>query len=255
MRKIIFLLFLFLIPLAFASKTETTKVLHINDSATVYGKTLTVLGSDASGKLKVDVDGVVGIVRPGINRTTSINEMYIEILNFTYVDEETIDTILKITVEFKCGDDGCNASETSISCCTDCGCEGNLKCINNICQKEECVIDSDCDDNNPCTVDKCSTVPPRTCSNTLIVNCVHNDSCCPDVCDSKTDNDCAEVVEEEEEIVEEQVGQPPVVEEPQKEPEKVAETDLTPKKQKGIFIMLSVALLIVLIGFFILIKK
>lgn len=253
MRRAIFFLFLILLPLAFASKTETTKVLNINGTATVYGKTLTVLGSDYSGKLKVNVDGVVGIVKPGVNRTSNVNGMYVEILNFTYVDEETIDTILKIIVNDECGDDACNITESMQICCTDCGCEGNLKCIDNICTKEECVINADCDDNNPCTVDACSDTPPRICSNTLITQCVNNDTCCPDFCDSKTDNDCEEVIEEE--IVEEQVERPPVVEEPKvEEPKKVAE-GVEEKKQKGIFIMVGVALLVVIIGFFIFVRK
>ncbi|MCG2718297.1 MAG: hypothetical protein L6408_05615, partial [Nanoarchaeota archaeon] len=175
MRKIIFLLFLVLIPLAFAdvSKTETSTALDINDTFTVHGKTLTILSAERTGKLKVSVDGVEGIVRPGTNRTSNVNEMFIEILNFTYVDSEDIEAILEATVLLECGDDWCNNTETSISCCTDCGCEGNMKCFDNICQVEDCILDFDCDDDNLCTVDECSTTPPRTCSNTLVVNCVN----------------------------------------------------------------------------------
>lgn len=255
MRRAIFVLFFLLIPLAFA-KTETTKVLNINDTATVYGKTLTVLSADVSGKLKVSVDGVEGIVKPGVNRTSNVNEMFIEILNFTYIDEEYVETILKVVVNYECGDNACDLTETKQSCCTDCGCEGNLKCIDNICMKEDCVIQADCDDNNPCTVDKCSDTPPRTCSNTLITKCVNDDGCCLEDCSAEKDNDCVteekveghveEGKEEKAEIVKEEVE----VEEP-----KVEKEALITEEERGILIMAGVALFVVIIGFFVFTKK
>ncbi|MDP2908567.1 MAG: hypothetical protein Q8N77_02055 [Nanoarchaeota archaeon] len=252
MKKAIIFLFLVLIPLVFAAKTETTKELNINDTATVYGKTLTVLSASSMGQLRVSVDGVEGIVRPGINRTTDINEMYIEILNFTYVDSENIESILKITVNFECGDKSCNISETSVSCCTDCGCEENLKCINNLCQKEECVIDWDCDDNNNCTIDKCSTVPPRSCSNTPITQCISNDTCCPSACGPENDADCIKPVEEVTVIEERPVEE--VAEETEKA-EQPEDKVIISERRKGTIIAVVVALLVVVVGFFILTRK
>ena len=265
MRTIIFLLFLIIIPLAFASQTETTSLMTINDSATVFGKTVTILKAEISGKLRVSVDGVEGIVKTGINRTTNVNEMFIDIINFTYIDPETIDAILEITVNFECGDGYCNLSENEAICCTDCGCEGNLKCINNICQKEECVIDPDCEDDNPCTIDKCSIEPPRTCSNTLIVRCINNDTCCPDICGLENDTDCELKIEEnitepveEESVNEENIGKELVKkgEIGIKKTEEVLSKvdDSLSKKGKGIFIVLGVAFLVIILGYFIVVK-
>lgn len=251
MKKILFLLFLFLTPLALA-KTETTKVLHFNETVTVEGKTLTTLSANTD-RVRVNVDGVDGIVR-GINKTMNVNEMSINMLNFTYVDSESFDVIFELTVQFKCGDKFCNASETSISCCTDCGCENNLKCINNVCQDEECAIDPDCDDNNPCSVDKCSTTPPRTCSHVVIDKCLNNDTCCPSICGPVNDTDCIKVEEVSEEI------QPEKIEEKVEviQPENVAESEkkvLITEKEKGILIMAGVALLVIIIGFLAFRKK
>jgi hypothetical protein len=256
MKKILFFLFLFLIPLALA-KTETTKVLHFNETVTVEGKTLTTLGANPDTKVRVSVDGVDGIIR-GINRTMNINEMWINMLNFTYVESESFDVIFELTVQFKCGDKFCNASETSISCCTDCGCEGNLKCINNICQEEECTIEWDCDDNNTCTVDKCSTTPPRTCSYTIIDKCVNNDTCCPSICGPVNDTDCIKTEEVIKETKPEKTENKPTEKVDAIQPEKVAESEkkvLITEKEKGILIIAGVALLVIIIGFLFFGKK
>jgi hypothetical protein len=250
MKKILFFLFLFLIPLALA-KTETTKVLHFNETVTVEGKTLTTLNANPDTKVRVSVDGVEGIVR-GLNRTININEMSINMLNFTYVESESFDVIFELTVNFKCGDKFCNASETSISCCTDCGCEGNLKCINNICQEEECTIEWDCDDNNTCTIDKCSGAP-KACSNSLITQCINNDTCCPNICGPVNDTDCIKI---EEIIKETEPEKTEKVDDIQSEKvEEKTEKMIINPKEKGILIMAGVALLVIIIGFLFFGKK
>lgn len=251
MRKAIILLLFLLVPLVFA-KTETTKVLHFNESAAVYGKTLTTLKASSDGKVRVNVDGVEGIAR-GINRTISINEMWINMLNFSYVESESFDVIFEITVHDECGDKSCNLTESKISCCTDCGCDENLKCINNICLKEACTIDWDCDDDNPCTVDKCSTTRPKTCSNTLISQCLNNDTCCPSICGPVNDTDC-----KEETVIKEAEKNGPAEDTKVTEPEKVAEPEkkvMVTEKEKGIIIVAVVALLVIIIGFFVFAKK
>lgn len=256
MKKSFIILFLILIPLVFASKTETTGMLHLNDTATVYGKTLTVLSATSIGKLKVNVDGVKGIAMPGVNKTTNVNEMYIEILNFTYIDSETFDVGLKITVHNQCGDGGCKGMESKISCCTDCGCEEGLACVDNICIEGGCDIDWACADDDACTVDKCSGTP-KICSNTPITDCVNGDECCPSSCSSENDDDCAAKGEEKvEEPVQEEEEQPEETEETEKQevvedPEEESFTE----KEKGIFIIAGVALLVVIVGFFIFGRK
>ena len=250
MKKIIFLLFFILVPLVL-SETKISDKLDINDSITVYGKTLTILSAN-NDRMRVDVDGVENIVKSTFNKTTHINEMSIKILNFTYIDWENIEVILKITVNNECGDDNCSISETSTSCCSDCGCEGNLKCINNICQKEECVINADCDDNKPSTLDICSSTPPRTCFNNLIIGCANNDSYCPANCTITNDNDCMELEVEIEEIEEEIIEEPKIEETIEKIEEDV---DSKTKDGKILLIMGGTALLVIIIGLIIFIKR
>lgn len=118
------------------------------------------------------------------------------------------------------------------------------------------MIDWDCDDDNPCTVDKCSTTRPKTCSNTLIDKCLSNDTCCPSICGPVNDTDCKEeTVKKESEKVEKNgsAGDAKVA-----EPEKVAgpgKKVLVTEKEKGILIVAGVALLVIIIGFFVFAKK
>ena len=51
----------------------------------------------------------------------------------------------------------------------------------------ECVIYSQCNDNNPCTTNTCSN---GFCLYPKIISCISNDGCCPSGCTSSNDNDC-----------------------------------------------------------------
>ena len=55
--------------------------------------------------------------------------------------------------------------------------------------EEECSTNSDCDDNDISTRDRCSI---GKCYNTEIVNCINNDGYCPSDCDYIFDNDCTQ---------------------------------------------------------------
>jgi len=261
MKKTIILLFLLIIPLVFASKTETTMVLHLNDTFTLDGKTLTILRAANTGQLKVSVDGVQGLVKPGVNRSSNVNEMFIEVLNFTYIDVDYSEMILKVTVNDKCGDGNCSGSETSISCCKDCGCENNnnLRCINNICRTEECVLKWDCEDNNNCTIDACSTTLPRVCSYTPITQCVNNDTCCPSSCGPANDTDCItfveEKVEEKPKSMKEELTEKAQEVLEQAKTVKSSVKEMPREKWKGFMIMGGVALLVIIIGFLFFGKK
>ncbi len=54
---------------------------------------------------------------------------------------------------------------------------------------DECVIDSDCDDNDDSTEDTCSGTP-KECSNDEITDCTDGDSYCPSGCAYVDDDDC-----------------------------------------------------------------
>jgi hypothetical protein len=53
----------------------------------------------------------------------------------------------------------------------------------------ECFEDSDCDDNNSCTIDSCIGSPMK-CSNILVTICGISDNCCPSNCSYDLDQDC-----------------------------------------------------------------
>ncbi|MFC1800447.1 hypothetical protein ACFLYT_00140 [Nanoarchaeota archaeon] len=63
-----------------------------------------------------------------------------------------------------CGNGVCEADEYCSTCVKDCGCEDNQECYGNECITHECNADTECDDDNFCTLDTCSGMP-RKCSN------------------------------------------------------------------------------------------
>ncbi|MBM4401112.1 MAG: hypothetical protein FJ045_04090, partial [Crenarchaeota archaeon] len=156
MRRYTLIILLIIFASAIYAETKTAEKLNIGSQETVSGKTLTILGAAADGSVKVDVDGKKGVVIYG-DYAREINGMRLLITNYTYIDETFVHITMEITVEASCGDGVCdtNLSESSESCCTDCGCTTGT-CINNICKIAECEEDNDCDDDNKCTTDTCN---------------------------------------------------------------------------------------------------
>ena len=76
-----------------------------------------------------------------------------------------------------------NASDSG-KCCIG-GCEINLSLEN----QDECLIDEDCDDEDPSTEDICNGTPKKCLHNT-ITECITGDDYCPINCDYSTDEDC-----------------------------------------------------------------
>ncbi len=76
-------------------------------------------------------------------------------------------------------------------------CIGNDSCcptgcsyaVDSDCPQPECMTDSDCDDENPGTVDICSGIPKK-CSYQEIELCVDGDNYCPKGCNYSSDKDC-----------------------------------------------------------------
>jgi len=57
-------------------------------------------------------------------------------------------------------------------------------------KKGTCSTNTDCEDNNPCTINECDGDPLR-CHRTLILWCKDDDGCCPESrCTYEKDNDC-----------------------------------------------------------------
>jgi len=66
-----------------------------------------------------------------------------------------------------------------------------LTLMTDVSWKNECEIDSDCDDYDECTKDNCDGYPLKCDSNTNISWCQNNDGCCPHSCSWRVDTDCA----------------------------------------------------------------
>ncbi len=252
--------FIFLINLVLA--LETTITMNINDSVNFNGKTLTILKAGDNWKLKVDVDGVQGIVvQRNENSSTEINGMIIKILNYTYVDYDYIEARLRLIVPFKCGDGICNESEeTSLTCCKDCGCGNNQTCVSNICYSSECENTSDCEDQDPCTIDECSESLPRKCIHNPVNACIQGDGCCPENCGPNEDIDCnlsvSKIKPPEKLGGENNTSNKESIF--NKTPEINEASEIKPLEeniQSDIFVVLGVALVIILLGYFLFIKK
>lgn len=188
-RLFLYVAIFFLVAIFFVTAlTETVKDLNVNKTATVNGKTLRVLRVSPSYDVLVDVDGVTGIL-PYKSKQAEVNGMTLDLLSIDYINYNYVDMAFKISVPYKCGDKFCNYSETSISCCKDCGCPNGSVCLDNVCRKSECNASEDCDDKNICTVDICGGTPKK-CYSTSIISCADDDGCCPENCDFKSDSDC-----------------------------------------------------------------
>jgi len=53
-----------------------------------------------------------------------------------------------------------------------------------------CERDADCDDGDPCTVDRCDTGSGECSVESTIDACIDDDGCCPAACDGESDHDC-----------------------------------------------------------------
>ncbi len=183
MKRLFLVLILILILQNVFAITETKEKLSVNSTATVGGKTLTLVRVTPD-HIKVDVDGVDNNIANG--GSAEINGMKVDVISLLYVDETYTEVSLKLTVDYECGDANCSKGETSQSCCKDCGCTLG-QCINNKCATAECKEDKDCNSKDPCTLEKCSS---GRCEKTNITECKGNDSCCPAACSYTNDADC-----------------------------------------------------------------
>ncbi len=140
------------------------KLLWVNESFTLEGKTITVKeGGGGGNHIVVDVDGVEDALFFGDEK--NVNGMFIKVNMIEYFSKYETRANLTLTVYTVCGDYICDADEDSTICCKDCNCTAHYYCGNkNICVlneselinlTDECEIDEDCDDNNKCTTDSC----------------------------------------------------------------------------------------------------
>lgn len=98
-----------------------------------------------------------------------------------------------------CGNSICEAGESNIKCCTDCGCLPGQECVSNNCTGTPfvCVLDTDCNDYIACTRDVCyhRNTSQAFCGHIEQIRCSEDrvDGCCPENCNANTDIDCGPV--------------------------------------------------------------
>ncbi len=184
LSKFLFILLvitLFLIPISTA-KLFPEQYLESKKGKLFNGKNVTFIAAGEKGvNFIFEVDGIKSIIRSG------------EILNGVKIEICSIfpnAVVANITVDFFCGDGVCETTENKEVCCKDCGCEEGKTCFQNRCVKKECIIDSDCEDYDNCTIDSCEEY---LCVHTKIEKCQNNDGCCPKNCNEKNDNDCVAI--------------------------------------------------------------
>ena len=143
---IILFLSLILVPITLSLS------LSQGQSETIENKVITVISIQES-KILISVDGEKAIL--SLNEKETVNGIEI-ILTEIFYAEDSSSVSLDTKLTYSCGDKICNPSESSTTCCSDCGCSGSLKCSQNLCIAPECSIDLDCNDQNDLTDDSCS---------------------------------------------------------------------------------------------------
>ncbi len=194
--KIVVFWCIFLIVPIVIALTEEKVIIQAGESLLRNGKNITFTGISGS-ELNFDVDGVTEAVKVG-------EEEYIggvTIAVSEYSKSPTI-AIINISIDFTCGDGTCSDKESNLICCADCGCLGlgklcqSNRCIENISSsysEYECNTNADCG-NRTCLLGFCDTsITPYQCGYNPITACMTGDQCCPEVCDTQTDSDCATV--------------------------------------------------------------
>ncbi|MBW2965945.1 hypothetical protein KY342_02460 [Candidatus Woesearchaeota archaeon] len=193
MKKIlILLLILMILPKLVFSETKNNLNLEVGESIIIGGKNFTLVTIGSNNKMLFKIDNekyFISTIEPenfeGLHFSPGI---YYEWTNFR---DESIE--INISIDYTCGNDECESPlENSRNCCADCNCSNSYVCYEKSCVKSEdlkCYNDEKCEDEDPCTKDYCSDFP-KLCYNEKITECIHNDSCCPNSCNTTEDEDC-----------------------------------------------------------------
>lgn len=182
MKKVIWILALIILSnIAIAQTYELINHVPI----IINGKTFELDGR-GENQVYVRIDGK-------ITKVTELyeyrNGVFLQLIDYNdpYDNNPLIATIT-IVMDYVCGNKVCELGEKD-SCCTDCNCTAGYTCTQNQCidsKLNECFNNSDCNDNNPCTIDFCSGIP-MICNNTFFSDCVSGDDCCPIDCNKTLD--------------------------------------------------------------------
>lgn len=183
--KKLFLVFLLLFACNLAYAVQYDFVNHA--PKIINGKTFELSGrGEEDVYLKID------------GRTVSVSKIESQLKNGVWLQliqirdsylNNPLEATIEINMEYTCGNKICEPKEDPEICCTDCNCTANYTCVLNQCIKSslnDCFKDSDCDDNNPCTIEICSGFPLK-CSHAAVDVCKTGDDCCPAICNTTID--------------------------------------------------------------------
>ena len=191
MKRYLYLFFLaFLLPnLVLAS--EATLSLGSQITIESYNVLLKNIKAD---KAVISVNDQSAIF--SLNQEKTIGGANIKLLEINFFSESEGNVKIDFSPLYVCGNQKCDPNEDKESCCKDCPCSSGYDCEENKCLvhvDNECTSDSDCNDNNADTLDKCTQGRPRKCSNISTVicdmdsDCDDSNECTQDKCIS---NDC-----------------------------------------------------------------
>lgn len=188
--KLLWMVLIFLVIVNLVLAEEIT--LNVGESKEISGNTIK-LKNLKSDKAVITVNDQSKILE--LNDKEEISTLKVNLKEIFYISENEGHVRVEVSALYTCGDNKCDSLETQSSCCQDCGCQQGYDCENNECLvhvEHQCNSDSDCNDNNPNTSDRC-VGRPRKCQNENISIC-EEDSDCNDnnncTTDSCRNNDC-----------------------------------------------------------------
>ena len=155
MRYVLFILLLLVIPISFAY-VEETKLFNSGESYVINTKNVTV-HNIFDNNVRVSVDNSQ-IETLDINETDRLANVNLTLNGVVYISQN----------------------------------ESYAELFMKVLKKNECYVNSDCDDSEDSTRDICN-IDTNVCKNEEITSCEDNDAYCPLKCSTYSDNDCETV--------------------------------------------------------------
>ncbi|MFH1592488.1 MAG: hypothetical protein ABIB47_03935 [Candidatus Woesearchaeota archaeon] len=174
MKKAVIILLVFVLVLQVFATEMTLEVGQVQEFEG-YDIKLKNLKID---KAVISVNGESAIFE--IEEEETILGVNIKLNEILYIGESEGNVKIDISALYVCGDGNCDGPETKESCCQDCGCNSGYDCVDGECLvhvEDECDTDSDCDDSDEDTLDKCIGSRPKTCKNYAMTVCIDNSDC------------------------------------------------------------------------------
>ena len=174
MKKLILVALFTLILLSIVIAEEFT--LNKGETKSIDGKQIKLITA-TEARAVIEVNGIKKILVEG--STETVEGLELILISVMHFDDElqqaTIQTNVigssSVDIPVTCGDDICETKERG-SCCIDCSCEESSSCNEetNQCIRDQCNSYTECNDNDPCTKDRCKGTP-KECRHDTITGC------------------------------------------------------------------------------------